>query len=1016
MAVVTLYDKGIESMYEIRGLAESRVESLNLHMNRLRAVENLDGAVARALTSLDVSSNDLQSLDGVEGLRQLAVLNVSANRLARLPDMARLQRLTRFVGSFNALTSMAGLGVCRSLEEVELDGNHIADLDAVAEEVALLPQLRKLVLQSQSRETANPVCAAAGYRARLLQAAPSLTHLDGTALGRACDAAGAPLPAAPAAAAYDWAAIDYAGAIPPLTGERSPPPAGLRERPVNSAAAPSAKPRARSRGRVKLPVGPAHAIRPDDTFDTSVASSAVGELPAPPRGFVADPRPAAGASAAGGDDDAASLRLKVAALEAQLSPPDDGAASKVDAALARCREGGSWRCGGGGAAAAAPPPPPPVAVGVAFVQTDGVVTHAMETQTADVVATERGVEAQADLLDLGRVHEERESWHRLVAGLQEVVAHGQGEVPPLLCADGGAGLLRAVRRRVADGDAAAASLAALRAEHASAAALLTEERRRAEELEAHGSASRQLRGALADARAAQEQLQRALERKTRSETELSTRLAAASLDIEAKNRELEKCLGAHRALEQQVASLHGDLSRAESTGQAGRAAAADLQQALGDAADRHRAAAERLKAAHAAAAAEAEESHRAAVHRLERQLAAAREEAREAAAAAAAQADGKYERTVSKLAAGYKDYKARAAKYQQLCKDRQEALDAAASEAAAAKREAGEQAERVASLQAARQELEGGARAAQQRLEQALREIHSLREDARRAQDAARQHQQAAAAAAHAAQDGHRAAAAALHADIHGLTELLREAKVKAPPSPAAPPAAEDADHSGLSPLREGVARVKADLAAQLAAREATIERLMAEGEEAKQDLHEALDSLEMEAEAKSRMEANLQASMRDAERAARDKRHKLEKELQDRDAQLREMHEAAHALKAEAGTAKELAEEEKAAARKLTIKIARLEEANEDLAAQLSRHGHDLKKKLRAVAEALQREKQASARAHDLLEHERADAAAQRAAADAAAGETAALRRKVAALEQRHQQLQHVLAGGAGH
>eukprot|EP00659_Diplonema_papillatum_P020133 gene20133-30942_t len=186
--VVTLYDKGLTSMFEIAALRTGRVACLNLHMNGISAVENV-AAAAGTLTELDLSSNALRSLAGLACLRGLRHLNVSANALDSLPDTAfqALPQLERLVASYNNISDLAPLRHLRSLTELRLEGNAVSDVGQLSA-LRSAAGLRTLCFRvPDSRQpacfrSANPVCGDGGYLAAVARCCAAVRWLDGQAL------------------------------------------------------------------------------------------------------------------------------------------------------------------------------------------------------------------------------------------------------------------------------------------------------------------------------------------------------------------------------------------------------------------------------------------------------------------------------------------------------------------------------------------------------------------------------------------------------------------------------------------------------------------------------------------------------------------------------------------------------------------------------------------------------------------------------------------------------------------
>lgn len=114
-------------------------------------------SACEALETLDVSGNELTSLDGLEGLSRLRVVSARGNRIG----------------------SLLGFPSLPSLERLLLQGNAVASLRDVEALAGRCPGLRDLRLQEMDGADANPVCGERGYRARVAELFPALEVLDG---------------------------------------------------------------------------------------------------------------------------------------------------------------------------------------------------------------------------------------------------------------------------------------------------------------------------------------------------------------------------------------------------------------------------------------------------------------------------------------------------------------------------------------------------------------------------------------------------------------------------------------------------------------------------------------------------------------------------------------------------------------------------------------------------------------------------------------------------------------------
>ena len=103
------------SHHSLRALPDLRYVPLNL---------------TRHVRALNLSSNALLKLNGLEHLPCLESLNVSSNRLVRL-DLAQNVNLTTLDASHNSLMAIAGLGGCLRLAHVSLANNCISTIEGL---------------------------------------------------------------------------------------------------------------------------------------------------------------------------------------------------------------------------------------------------------------------------------------------------------------------------------------------------------------------------------------------------------------------------------------------------------------------------------------------------------------------------------------------------------------------------------------------------------------------------------------------------------------------------------------------------------------------------------------------------------------------------------------------------------------------------------------------------------------------------------------------------------------------
>ncbi|CAJ1424245.1 unnamed protein product [Effrenium voratum] len=125
---------GLRSLQECEGLRApeaQRLVSLQLHGNCLSTLRGLDAACP-LLEQLIISSNDLQSLDGLQGLQRLRILDVSSNCLSGFHGL-HSPILEELRAAYNQISGLGGLQHLRGpqsrLRLLDLRDNAVAQLE-----------------------------------------------------------------------------------------------------------------------------------------------------------------------------------------------------------------------------------------------------------------------------------------------------------------------------------------------------------------------------------------------------------------------------------------------------------------------------------------------------------------------------------------------------------------------------------------------------------------------------------------------------------------------------------------------------------------------------------------------------------------------------------------------------------------------------------------------------------------------------------------------------------------------
>ncbi|KND01461.1 uncharacterized protein SPPG_03263 [Spizellomyces punctatus DAOM BR117] len=143
------------------------VRELNVHSNRITKIDRNALQAFRSLVILDLSSNLIQKIEGLEVVPHLRELNLSNNKICRIENLRDLHNLRQFIISFNSIRTLEGLtdmhGNDYSLELLDLKGNNIDDWQALRPLMGCM-KLKHLVLNGHHAVSkVNPICGAPSY-------------------------------------------------------------------------------------------------------------------------------------------------------------------------------------------------------------------------------------------------------------------------------------------------------------------------------------------------------------------------------------------------------------------------------------------------------------------------------------------------------------------------------------------------------------------------------------------------------------------------------------------------------------------------------------------------------------------------------------------------------------------------------------------------------------------------------------------------------------------------------------
>ncbi|KAM6948379.1 leucine-rich repeat and coiled-coil domain-containing protein 1 [Aplochiton taeniatus] len=174
---LSLIDKNISSLLEVP--FSSILTSLNLHCNRIPRIEGL--TAAWYLRHLDLSSNRISRIEGLSSLSSLKTLNLSCNLITKVEGLNDLVNLTRLNLSHNQINDLTGLlylhGVEYKLKHLSLHSNHLDSVNQLLQCLLGVKSLKNLTLMVDGK--GNPLCNLPGYREMVFQLLPQVSILDG---------------------------------------------------------------------------------------------------------------------------------------------------------------------------------------------------------------------------------------------------------------------------------------------------------------------------------------------------------------------------------------------------------------------------------------------------------------------------------------------------------------------------------------------------------------------------------------------------------------------------------------------------------------------------------------------------------------------------------------------------------------------------------------------------------------------------------------------------------------------
>lgn len=118
----------VEDMNNLKVLLLNNVKLSNVGAINNLTNKKLENQEYNTLTEIDLSANQLSSIDGLENIDSLQKLSVTKNNLTSLPDLSKLNNLERLTAYSNKIDKMPVIGTTDTLRYIFLSDNKITDI------------------------------------------------------------------------------------------------------------------------------------------------------------------------------------------------------------------------------------------------------------------------------------------------------------------------------------------------------------------------------------------------------------------------------------------------------------------------------------------------------------------------------------------------------------------------------------------------------------------------------------------------------------------------------------------------------------------------------------------------------------------------------------------------------------------------------------------------------------------------------------------------------------------------
>lgn len=129
-------DLNNNSVSDISPVKNLRLTYLYLHQNNIESIPDLS-ALAESLSELDLSTNKITNIEGLEKLGRLSILNLSQNQIRQIKGLTGLTKLKELILAENIIEKIEGLETLEALELFDIFLNKISVIEGLDKNINL---------------------------------------------------------------------------------------------------------------------------------------------------------------------------------------------------------------------------------------------------------------------------------------------------------------------------------------------------------------------------------------------------------------------------------------------------------------------------------------------------------------------------------------------------------------------------------------------------------------------------------------------------------------------------------------------------------------------------------------------------------------------------------------------------------------------------------------------------------------------------------------------------------------